>query len=166
MKEGCFMLQEIINQLTPHIIEGCVVLITVLGGVLTNKLVSLIKTKEKLIIANTTEKDREDIYTVAKMIWNRIEEKWRITENVEGLVESKSEMFDKLLLEKFPSLTKEEIITIRQSIAGEFNRGKEAVLNESSIVKENIALTNKLKDKDNEIAELTAKLESIQNVVR
>jgi predicted kinase len=35
------------------------------------------------------------------------------------------DMFDNLLLAKFPSLTKEDLENLRQSIAGEVNKGKE-----------------------------------------
>ncbi|MDU4146194.1 cobalt ABC transporter permease, partial [Clostridium sp.] len=69
---------------------------------------------------------------VGKNIWNMVEEKYRVTDNIETLAQSKADMFDKMLLEKFPHLTKEELTEVRQAIAGEYNKGK-AMLHEDSL---------------------------------
>lgn len=51
-------------------------------------------------------------------------------------MESKAVQFDKLLLDKFPKLSTDDVAEIRQSIAGEVNQGKEAVLDNSTLIKQ------------------------------
>lgn len=105
-----------------------------------------------------------EVLEVGKNIWNVVEEKYRITDNLEILAESKSKTFDKLLLEKFPHLTKDEIKEVRQALAGEFNKGKN-MLNEDTLKKQASELVeenNKLKSKN---SELTTKLTAISSYV-
>ena len=58
-------------------------------------------------------------------------------------------MFDRLLLEKVPGLTKEQFEEIRQALAGEFNKGKGA-LSEDEVKKENLKLQENNKALENE----------------
>lgn len=58
--------------------------------------------EQKLKIAQ----HEEEIKT-AKQIWNIVEEKYRITDNIKDLAKSKADYFYKLLLEKIPYLTEE-----------------------------------------------------------
>lgn len=74
--------------------------------------------------------------TAAKEVWNIVDENFRITEKIEDKFKDKTEEFDRLLLAKFPELTKEDIIYFRQAVAGTVNAGKEAVLDNSTIIKE------------------------------
>lgn len=91
---------------------------------------------------------------VGKSIWKMLDENWRISENVENKLESKAAEFDKALLIKFPELTQRDVQELRQSIAGEINSGKDAVLSQSEVLRqlqesnaklqaENIELKNK-----------------------
>ena len=74
--------------------------------------------------------------TAAREVWSIVDENFRITEKIEDKFRSKTEEFDKLLLAKFPELTNEDVIYFRQAIAGSVNVGKEAVLDNSVIMKE------------------------------
>lgn len=67
----------------------------------------------------------------AKEVWNIIEEKFRITENASQVLGSKADEFDKLLIQRVPGLSKENLNDLRQAVAGEFNKYK-AVLTEKS----------------------------------
>ena len=67
----------------------------------------------------------EYVLNVAKGIWNRVDEDFRL--ELQEIIEKyskKSDYFDELLLKRFPSLTQEDIDEIRQAIAGEINRNK------------------------------------------
>ena len=105
-----------------------------------------------------------EVLEVGKNIWNVVEEKYRITDNLESLAESKAKTFDKLLLDKFPHLTQSEISEVRQAIAGEYNKGKSMIHEESlkqqadKLIEEN----NKLKSEKNA---LDSKLLTIANYV-
>ncbi|MDU4145655.1 cobalt ABC transporter permease [Clostridium sp.] len=91
-----------------------------------------IKVKVEAMEQKIKESKYNELFEVGKNIWNMVEEKYRVTDNIETLAQSKADMFDKMLLEKFPHLTKEELIEVRQAIAGEYNKGK-AMLHEDSL---------------------------------
>ncbi|XZK59594.1 cobalt ABC transporter permease [Clostridium perfringens] len=94
-----------------------------------------IKVKVEAMEQKIKESKYNELFEVGKNIWNMVEEKYRVTDNIETLAQSKADMFDKMLLEKFPHLTKEELTEVRQAIAGEYNKGK-AMLHEDSLKKQ------------------------------
>ena len=98
----------------------------------------------------------------AKQVWNVVEENTRITESIKEKLESKAEMFDRMLLKKFPELSKEDVAELRQSIAGEVNKGKEDVLENSEILKKLQEENEQLKSKN---IDLESKLAAISNYV-
>lgn len=91
-----------------------------------------IKVKVEAMEQKIKESKYNELFEVGKNIWNMVEEKYRVTDNIETLAQSKADMFDKMLLEKFPHLTKEELTEVRQAIAGEYNKRK-AMLHEDSL---------------------------------
>ncbi|HFD2049677.1 TPA: hypothetical protein ACF2DE_000342 [Clostridium perfringens] len=99
---------------------------------------------------------------VAKQVWNIVEENFRITESVEKKLSSKADEFNKIMLDKFPELTISYISELRQSIAGEVNKGKEAVLENSEILKKLQEENQELKSKN---IDLESKLAAISNYV-
>ncbi|EOU1998933.1 hypothetical protein C4D40_00595 [Clostridium perfringens] len=99
---------------------------------------------------------------VAKQVWNIVEENFRITESVEKKLSSKADEFNKIMLDKFPKLTISDISELRQSIAGEVNKGKEAVLENSEILKKLQEENEQLKSKN---IDLESKLAAISNYV-
>lgn len=99
---------------------------------------------------------------VAKQVWNIVEENFRITESVEKKLSSKADEFNKIMLDKFPELTISDISELRQSIAGEVNKGKEAVLENSEILKKLQSENDVLKSK---IVTLESNLTAISNYV-
>lgn len=103
----------------------------------------------------------EDMKT-AWEVWCQVEEKFRITENIDKFVNSKADMFEGLLLKKCPYLNKQDAEDIRFAIAGEFNKDKQAVLSNSDIInqlqtqvetlkQENESLNNKINQAKNAI---------------
>ncbi len=121
--------------------------------------------KKKQVVEQRLQLDKhvEEIET-AKQIWNIVEEKYRITDNIKDLTKSKSDMFDKLLLEKIPYLTEDEVKMLRQAIAGEVNKGK-AMLNEDNLKQQATDLVNKNNALETENTELKNKLAAISNYV-
>jgi len=121
--------------------------------------------KKKDVVEQRLQLDKhvEEIET-AKQVWNIVEEKFRITDNIKDLANSKADEFDKLLLEKIPYLKKEQVKMLRQAIAGEVNKGKK-LLNESTLKDEAKELVNKNIELENKNAELKNKLNAISNYV-
>lgn len=99
---------------------------------------------------------------VAKQVWNIVEENFRITESVEKKLSSKADSFDKMMIDKFPELSPTDVKKLRQSIAGEVNKGKEAVLENSEILKKLQEENEQLKSKN---IDLESKLAAISNYV-
>lgn len=97
---------------------------------------------EELILQN------QNYITVAKQVWNTVEENFRIAEKAEDKVKSKTEEFNTALLAKFPELTQTDIDDLRQSIAGAINAGKEAAISNSDLLQqlqtENTSLKSQL----------------------
>lgn len=85
---------------------------------------------EEVILKN------QNYFTEAKKIWDMVDENFRISATVEEKVKSKSEEFSKALLAKFPELTEDDVVNLRQSIAGSVNAGKEAVVSNSDLLKQ------------------------------
>lgn len=122
---------------------------------LGDQLIQLIKVKIESTDQKLKSSKFNEVYEVGKKIFFAIEEKYRITDNLENLAKSKADLFDKMLLEKFPYLNKEEIMQIRQSIAGEYNKGK-TMLYEDSLKNQ----AEKLVDENNKLKLLNAETEN------
>ncbi|WP_035790247.1 hypothetical protein [Clostridium beijerinckii] len=104
----------------------------------------------------------QNYITAAKQIWNVVEENFRITKTIEEKIASKADEFDKMLLAKFPELTQNDISELRQAVAGEVNKDKEAVLSEADALKQLQDANDSLKA---ELATLTDQLSKVQALV-
>ena len=125
-------------------------------------LVKLVEAKlEKIGIEQAIIKNQNYI-TVAKQIWNEIDETFRISTSIEEKLQSKADLFETKVLTKFPELKKEDIDSLRLAIGGEVNVGKQVVFDNSTILKQLTDENNRLKAKN---AELENKIASIQNTV-
>ncbi|WP_143314987.1 hypothetical protein [Clostridium sp. HBUAS56017] len=120
--------------------------------------------ESKLVRSGLEEKilKNKNYITAAKEIWNIVEENFRIAEKVEEKLKNKADEFDELLLAKFPELTQEDVKNLRQSIAGEVNQSKDAVLDNSTLLKKLQEDNEKLKGEN---AELNNKIAQMQNIV-
>lgn len=85
---------------------------------------------EEVILKN------QNYITEAKKIWNIVDENKRISKTVEEKLLSKADQFNNALLAKFPELTQNDITELRQSIAGEINANKEAVVSNFDLLKQ------------------------------
>lgn len=69
---------------------------------------------------------RQDL-AYARSAWNIVDELFRITPSLEKTVEAKQAEFSVQLKKFLPGITDDEIVQLRQAVAGEINRGKAAV---------------------------------------
>lgn len=132
----------IVSIALPIIITGAVAMLGKLIYKVGDVLIESAKAKKEESGLNQQLIQHKDEINTAKQIWNVVEEKYRITEKVEDLLVSKSKMFDDLLLQKIPYLTQENIDDLRQAIAGEFNKGKQAIITDDTLKASQIELTN------------------------
>lgn len=124
-------MMEMINGMLPEILTAIGVALTgiliVIIKNIGNAVVGYIEKKKESIEQKLNLDKHREVLEIGKEIWDIVEEKFRITQNIEEFVGSKANEFDKLLLEKFPLLTPNQVEDIRQAIAGEVNRGKDAL---------------------------------------
>lgn len=122
----------------------------------------IIKVLESKLIKSGVEEQilkNKNYITAAKQVWNIVDEHFRISKTVEEKLASKAEMFDKLLLTKFPELSTDDIAEIRQAIAGEVNQTKAAVVDNSTLLKQLQEDNTNLKA---ELAALTEQFNKVQ----
>lgn len=131
---------------------------------LGDQLIQLIKIKVEATDQKLKASKYSEIYEAGKNIFYAIEEKYRVTDNIENLAKSKADLFDRMLLEKFPHLTKENLVEVRQAIAGEYNKSK-AMLYEDSLKQQAAKLVEENNKLKTEKADLDNKLAAISNYV-
>jgi hypothetical protein len=129
-------------------------ILTLVAKVLESKLVK--SGLEATILKN------QNYFTEAKKIWDMVDENFRISTTVEEKLKSKIEQFNEALLVKFPELSQRDIDDLRQSIAGEVNQDKEAVISNSDLLKQ---LQDEKTQLQTENAELKNKIAQIQSTV-
>lgn len=106
---------------------------------------------------------RPDYILKAKEIWNMIDDDLGISDKVENKVVPKIQKFEKIILAKFPELTKEDVVELRNSIIGELNDGKEKVLNQVEHLKQLQLFNSKLKEENKKLKIELDKLLNINN---
>lgn len=121
---------------------------------------------KKLIKAGLEEEllKNQKYINAAKMIWNVVEENFRITETIEEKILSKADAFDQKLLAKFPELTQNDVTELRQAVAGEINQGKDVVLNQVDGLKQLQDSNAKLSDENAILKDQLSKIQSLVTV--
>lgn len=122
------MIQSIINGIVP-------VFATVIVGILVATIKSvgdviieyIEKKKEAVITEIGINKYNSDL-AIAKIVWNIVEEYFRINPSVEKTIEAAQKKFDEEIIKIVPGLTGEEIEQLRQAVAGEINKGKQILI--------------------------------------
>ena len=122
------MKELLINQIAPiaatAIVAILVATIKKVGGVAIDLFVAKKKETELKIVASGHESE----LITAKEVWNIVEEKFRVSNDLETLLVSKADMFNEVLLKKIPGLTQTNLDDLRQAIAGEVNKGKTVIV--------------------------------------
>lgn len=141
-----FMLSQIAPIIATAIVGILVAIIKKIG----EKVIEFISIKSKEVEQKITASGHAQDLQTAKEVWNIIEEKFRITENAKEVLDTKANEFDKLLLQRVPGLSQQNLDDLRQAIAGEVNKGKEALT------------TNTTTDQSADIAALQEKNSNLQ----
>ena len=103
----------------------------------------------------------QNYFTEAKKIWSMMDENFRISTTVEEKLLSKAEEFSKYLLVKFPELNETDITNLRQSIAGEVNADKEAVVSNSDLLKQLQDSNNQLQAENTSLKNQLSQVQSL-----
>lgn len=158
------MTDVLLNQIGPVVIAAVVGVIGVVIKSVGDVVIQLINKKKEEVEQQLELNKHEKEIRVAKEIWNIVEENFRIKDTIEGLAKSKADEFDKLLLEKIPYLTEDQVKMLRQTIAGEVNKGKE-ILNVEDIKQQATKIVQESNALKAENVELRNKLNAISNYI-
>ena len=157
------IIELILTALTLGIVGVILAIIKSVGDVT----IQYIAKKKEMVEQKLKLDQHEEEIKTAKQIWNIVEEKYRITDNIKDLAKSKADYFDKLLLEKIPYLTEDQIKMLRQAIAGEVNKGKKQLFEDSlkqqanKLVEENEKLKLLNAETENKLAAVKSLNESL-----
>lgn len=121
-------MQNLLNEILPLLITAIVGILVAIFKAIGDVVINYIEVKKQEVIARIGVEKYNQEKALAMDIWYVVEEHYRLSEKVEATMNAKIDMFDKLIKEKIPYITDEQIITLRQAIAGEINRGKEAII--------------------------------------
>ncbi|HAT4146752.1 TPA: hypothetical protein I9Z81_001765 [Clostridium perfringens] len=125
-------------------------------------LVKLVEAKIKKTGMEEEILNHKKYIDTAKEIWGIVDEQFRVTQNVEEKLSSKADEFNKRFLKEHPEVSKEDVEYFRQAVAGEVNKGKQTVLENSEILKKLQEENQELKSKN---IDLESKLAAISNYV-
>lgn len=154
----------LVNQIGPVVIAAVIGILGVTIKAVGNVIIELIQKKKEEVEQKLEIGKHQQELATAREVWGMIDEQYRITGKVEDLIKSKANDFDKLLLAKIPYLTIDEVQDLRQAIAGEVNKGKK-LLNEDSFKTQLIDIQNKNNKLVQENSELKAKLNQVKSVL-
>lgn len=120
-------MNELINQIMPLLITCLIGIFGVLIKALGDVTVKYFETKREEVIARIGQAEYEKRISTALDIWGIVDEHFRVNNLIEHTIQAKSELFNELLLERIPTLEQSDLDYLRQAIAGQVNRGKEAI---------------------------------------
>jgi len=118
------MSNENIQLLTPIIN----IVLTAILALISKEIVKVVPKVIEFIVAKIGLTNYQKTKAIAWDIWNIVEEHFRINEVITDTVQAKVTMFQSLIKQKIPGITDVEIETVRQAIAGEFNKDKPAIV--------------------------------------
>lgn len=154
----------LINQIGPVVIAAVIGILGVTIKAVGNVVIELIEKKKEEVEQKLQIGKHQQELATAREVWGMIDEQYRITGKVEDLIKSKAADFDKLLKSKIPYLTDEEISELRQAVAGEINKGKK-LLNEDSFKNQLVDIQTKNNQLAQENEALKAKLNQVKSVL-
>lgn len=121
------MYQQIINALVPVLMTALATLLAAVIKAVGDVLVNYIGEKAKAVKAKA-DTDKYDHYIkLARQAWDMVDEEFRITPKLEKTIAAKQAEFEVQIKKLIPGITDEEIEMLRQAVAGEVNKGREAV---------------------------------------
>ena len=122
------MFEQILNQIIPILVTVIVGILVVIIKSVGDAATSYIQAKKDALVLKIGIDKYNQQLAFAGSIWDIVEENFRIGGIVGDIMLQKQEMFDKLLKEKVPSLTDAQIESLRQSIAGVVNSGRDIII--------------------------------------
>ena len=118
-------MEELLNQILPILIAAIVSIIAVVIKSVGDVTIKYLATKKDEAIARLGVLEYNKRLATARDIWGVVDEHFRIYDSVAYEIDDKINLFNKMLLERIPSLEQSDIDYLRQTIAGQINQGKD-----------------------------------------
>lgn len=121
------MLQTIINTVVPVAVTALIaVLVALIKGV-GDAAVNFIEQKTAAIKSKVGTDTYAQRLAFARQAWNITDEYFRITPTVTKTIDTAQMKFAEEIKRLIPDITEDEISQLRQAVAGEVNKGREAI---------------------------------------
>jgi hypothetical protein len=121
------IISEIIKNVVPVVITGVVAIFVALIKTVANEVVDYIGAKKEAVAVKVGVDKYNANLEVAKNIYKLVDEHFRISAQVTTTIEEKQKLFEEEIKKAIPYITDEEIVQLRQTIAGIVNVGKVAI---------------------------------------
>lgn len=121
-------MQEFLNQIIPLLVACAIGILVAIIKSIGDVAKEFIEAKKAEVIAKIGKAEYEKRLSTAMDIWGIVEEHFRLSGLIEDTMTGKAAMFNELLLDRIPSLKQSDIDYLRQTIAGQVNSAKDAIL--------------------------------------
>ena len=121
------MWQTILNTIGTAALTALVGVAVVAIKALGEAGVELIQRKKDAIVAKISADTYNHNLEVARSVWGAVDEYFRITPSITKTIEAAQEKFAEEIRKALPEITDDEIAQLRQTVAGEVNKGKTAL---------------------------------------
>ena len=128
------MEQWIISNIVPILATALFAVITAIVKGIGDVIIAYFSRKEKALIAKIGADTYNHDLTVARSVWGMVDEEARtnpelqkIIGNVTARIQAKQKLFAEKIQKAIPGITDDEIEQLRQAVAGEINKGREAL---------------------------------------
>lgn len=111
------MFEQILEQVMPIIVDAVIAIFVILITALSGYAIVFAKAKREEVVANIGVKKYNQYMTIAKDVYFSVEQAYK---NKNGDLDKKAE-FNKLITEKIPYVTVEDVNHFRESIVGKVN---------------------------------------------
>lgn len=120
-------MKEFLNQLTPALTTALIGVLIAFIGYIGKEVAKLVPVAIDFVVAKIGLTNYQRSKIVAQDIFYQVEEYFRKHPEAKEQFISKAAYFIQLIKIKIPGITDEEIETLKEAIAGEFNKDKPAV---------------------------------------
>lgn len=117
-------MNELINQIVPLLVTCILGILAVVIKAVGDVTIKFLQAKKEEAIARLGQVEYEKRMATAQDIWGVVDEHFRVHDLINHTVNDKIDLFNKLLLERIPSLKQSDLDYLRQAIAGQINAGK------------------------------------------
>lgn len=120
-------MNELINQIVPLLITCFLGIVAVVIKSVGDIAIKFLVAKKEEAIERLGQAEYNKRISTARDIWGIVDEHFRINNLIEHTMDDKTNLFNKMLLDRIPSLTQADLNYLRQTIAGQINYGKDVL---------------------------------------